>query len=160
MKYSNEKQVLDALKIKSWKKLSKEKFLEYVAIIPDASEEVRLKVLERLPECLGFTKDLLETMKAQQENIANHNTKVTEKIIESLNAIQKSLDNMGNKPKLNFKERQYICEKQMEIAKIYVALDSSNKDFLQKLWNGLVAFGGAALLLVGAVFGIKFIKGK
>ena len=129
-------------------------------MVPEVSEEARLKILEKLPECIDFAKELVATMKAQQENIAKHNTDITQNIIASLNAVQKSLESMGNKPDLTFEERKYFCDKQMEIAQMYIALNSTNKDFLQKLWKGVSTFGIVALFVIASVVGVRFLGGK
>lgn len=160
MKYTNESQVMDKLGIKSWRNLSKERFLEYIAVIPDVSEEVRLKIIEKLPECISFTKELVATMRVQHEKTLNENSKNTDGIINSLNAIQKSLDKISDRPELTFEDIKYICDKQMEIAKLYNELDKRNKDFLKYIWGGVVIFGIGVLAFIGSLLGNKYFGGS
>ena len=159
MRYESEEQLKKKLNIDSWRNLSKEKFLDYVAIIPDVSEEIRLKVLENLPELLNFTKDLTETMKFQQEKIINANLNTNNAVIKSLDNIQKSLDSFGNKPDLSKDDLRYIVDKQMELAKMYIEFNKEDKEFLKNIWSGVVKYGLAVLLFVGSILGIKYLNG-
>ncbi|KAF5041632.1 hypothetical protein DSECCO2_520970 [anaerobic digester metagenome] len=155
MRYDSEEQLKKKLKIDSWRNLSKEKFLDYIALIPNVSEEIQLKVLENLPECLSFTKDLTETMKFQLEKIVDENSNTTSSVIKSLDAIQKSLDSFGSKPELSNEDLRYIIDKQMELAKMYIELSKDDKEFLDKIWSGVVTFGVVVLLFIGAILGLK-----
>jgi hypothetical protein len=155
VRYDSEEQLKKKLKIDSWRNLSKEKFLDYIALIPNVSEEIQLKVLENLPECLSFTKDLTETMKFQLEKIVDENSNTTSSVIKSLDAIQKSLDSFGSKPELSNEDLRYIIDKQMELAKMYIELSKDDKEFLDKIWSGVVTFGVVVLLFIGAILGLK-----
>jgi len=113
----------DELGIESWDEFTQEKFLEYISMLPDISEETRLKVIEQMPNTLDFTRDLLKTMIVQQENILNSNNKSIEATINSLNSIQKTLDKLSDQPNLTKEDIKYIADKQMELAYMYKSLD-------------------------------------
>lgn len=161
LKYADEKQVLKALNIGSWRNLSKDTFMKYMALVPDIDKETQLRILEHAPEILSFTKDMVEAMRTQQESAINKATDVTNKTIEALNAIQENFENMGNAADLTFEERTYFCDKQMELAHLYMRLDETHKKSVgEYLKTGLAYVGGALLLVLSGLLGIKVFGGS
>jgi hypothetical protein len=153
----NEEQALKTLGIDSWRNLSKDKFLKYVTMVPDVSENVRLKVLDQLPGIMGFTKEFVQTIISEQRDITQKNSETTNIIIHSLEAIQSSIDQLSKQPNITFEQRQYFCGIQVEIAQIYLELDEHNKKFLSDIWDGVVKFGITVLGFVVLVLGGKFL---
>ncbi|MDR0861655.1 MAG: hypothetical protein LBN30_02630 [Oscillospiraceae bacterium] len=151
----NEKQTLKKLGIDAWDKLSREKFGNYIHLIPKVDKEVRLKILEQLPEILTFTTELVQTVVSAQRDITQKNHDTTSEVISALESILKSLDQLSQRPELTFEQIQYICDKQVEIAHLLVKLDENNKNFLVEVLKGVAGLGIAALAVIAVVFGAK-----
>lgn len=156
----NDNQVMEKLGINSWRELSREKFMDYVAIIPDVSEEVRIKVLEQFPECIKFTNDLIEAMKSQQSEAIASNEKLINNSMNSLDAIQKALEKLIDRPDLSSEDIRYICDKQLELAKLYIELCKTHSGFLENVLKNFATFGVVVLTFVASFLGIKFLRKK
>jgi O-phosphoseryl-tRNA(Cys) synthetase len=54
MTYKNEDELKKALEIDTWKNLSRDKLIKFVAMMPDMDKELALKVVEQFPEFKRF----------------------------------------------------------------------------------------------------------
>ena len=59
MRYNDEQSVMQDLGISSWRNLSKDKFMNFVAAMPDMTDEVRLKIIEQLHQFTQLCKEWL-----------------------------------------------------------------------------------------------------
>lgn len=150
----NEAKVMKKLKIKDWAELAKdkEKFSQYFSMLPELSEEIRLKVLDAIPEYIEFSKEVVQSIKYEVECIVHANTKTSDAIIESLNSIQKTLDSYANQENLTAEEKRYYCERQMELARMLIEFGKDNREFLKETLNSGLKYIGLALVSLVAIF--------
>lgn len=73
MTYKNEDELKKAREIDTWKNLSRDKLIKFVAMMPDMDKELALKVVEQFPEFKRFVSDALDVIEKRHEFTLNHN---------------------------------------------------------------------------------------
>lgn len=153
-----EQQVKDALKIDSFRNLTKEKIMEFTSLIPKLDKEVALNIINQFPAFAESSKIMLDQFK----NIctqALENAKDNQK--EVILAYRKIIDDLGeslNKDELTPDERNNIIEKMIEVADRMSAEDAENKQFLQKILKQGANLTLAVVFLGTAILGLD-VKG-
>lgn len=153
MKYNSEAAVLDALEMQSWRNLSKEKFFQFFAMMPDIHNEVALRLIGQLPEFVRFAgaalDDALDTYRAALS--ANDRSMEMANLVglERLAVLRTELDRY-----LSPEERKRVLDDIRDVHERAIERDAENKRFLDQQVTKLVgaAFSTviAALVFVGA----------
>lgn len=157
-KLLTEQQVKDALKIDSFRNLTKEKIMEFTSLIPKLDKEVALNIINQFPAFAESSKTMLDQFK----NIctqALENAKDNQK--EVILAYRKIIDDLGellNKDELTPDERNNIIEKMIEVADRMSAEDAENKQFLQNILKQGANLTLAVVFLGTAILGLN-VKG-
>ncbi len=153
--YNSESSLMETLGITSWRNLSKEKFIEFVSMMPDMSDEVRMKVIEQIPQFTQLCRAYIDSTAAAYNNMLEKNDRTTSALIEKIDNISDALKTELNKGDIPFENKKYIIDQLMEIAKIYDSMDERSKKFFDTTFGKvLIGFGSA----LGAV--IMFVGGK
>lgn len=155
MKYNTEQKVKDALKINSWQNLSKEKILEFVAMMPEVDVEVAKKIIEQFPEFIAFAKTVLENMKTVYLSANASNSENQKAINDNLNSLSKILDDQLNSTEITFEEKKYYIDKLFELSEMMINNDKENKKFLLEMFDKYST--SSTMLVVAAII---FIGGK
>jgi hypothetical protein len=140
------------LGIESWSNLPKEKFTTFFSMMPEMSDEVRLKIIEQMPQFNKLCIESLGAIKEFFEKMIDSNERITMALIKGIDSISEILSKELDKESLSTEERNNIIEKLMEIVKIYNEIHDRNKSFFDtaygKVITGIGLFLGAALILV------------
>lgn len=154
----SEEQVKNALKIDSFRNLSKDKIMEFVSLIPQMDREVAISIINQFPEYVDLATQMVDQLNVlcDRAMASNDNSQVAS--IESYKQILNELGKMLEDGKLTFEEKQQITDKMILVADKIAAKDTENKKWL----DGVMKFKGAvvvfALALGAAILGVN-IKG-
>lgn len=159
MQYNNETDILKALGMESWRNLSKDKFVQFLAMMPEMDKEVALKVISQFPEFTKFARSALEDTTKAFEGALDSNersqTKVYEIHLERLAILKAELDK-----ELTPDERMRVLDDIREVGESAAAKDTENKKFLAEQFTmkalsmavtvlALLVFVGARALIQG-----------
>lgn len=155
MKYKDEDEIKRALGIESWRNLSKDKMIRFVAMMPDMGTEVALKIVEQFPAFKDFALDVVEAMKKSHESTVSANAQSQEHVHRAFQDFRDTLKNELDKGDLTWEQRWKIIEKMQEAVREEAQKDSENKRFLDGALRKVLVLGGAAVAL-----GVAFVGGR
>ncbi|MEV7786575.1 hypothetical protein AB0O72_14390 [Streptomyces sp. NPDC088106] len=155
MGYKNEDEIKRALGIESWRHLSKEKMIRFVAMMPDMSTEVALKIIEQFPAFKDFAKDVVGVMEKAYESTLSANKQSQEHFHQACQEVREILRVELSKDNLSAEDKKFIIEQIQETLRMEFQKDSENKQFLSVNLKRVLAGAGAALAL-----GVAFVGGK
>lgn len=154
MKYTNELEIKKALGIDTWRNLSKDKMLQFAAMMPDMDKEVSLKLIEQFSTFKEFALETVNTIEKAQEAALADNRQSQDRVHQSFQQLREILkDELKND--LSWEQRSDIYDRLMDLSKMEFTKDSENKKFLKELvkYVGVTAVSAVAL-------GIVFVGGK
>lgn len=149
MTYENEGELKKALEIDTWRNLSRDKMIKFVAMMPDMDKELALKVVEQFPDFKRFVSGALDFIGQRYESALNHNKQSQESFYQSVRETREILKRELEKDDLTWEQKKYILDRIMDTVKLEPAKDSENKRFLDSLL-GKVTLVTAAAIAVGA----------
>ncbi|MDT2761438.1 hypothetical protein [Aerococcus urinaeequi] len=147
--------VKEALGLKDFRNLSKDKIMEFVSLVPNMDKEVAIEIIKQFPSFVDFANTAVGQLKLLvDESIkANDNSNST-----TLDAYRKILDELSillHKEHINEEERKWVIKEMSMIADKMADKDSENKAYLDNIikYGGSLAAG--ALVLGAAILGVK-----
>jgi hypothetical protein len=155
MRYKDEDEIKRALGIDSWRNLSKDKMIRFVAMMPDMGPEVALKIVEQFPTFKDFAQNVVDAMKQSHESTLSANKQSQEHIHRAYQDLRDILKSELDKGDLTWEQRRELIEKMQEVVREESQKDSENKRFLDGALNKVLALGGVALAL-----GVAFVGGR
>ncbi|MEW2632697.1 hypothetical protein AB0903_13820 [Streptomyces sp. NPDC048389] len=155
MRYKNEDQIKKALGIDSWRHLSKDKMVRFVAMMPDMSTEVALKIVEQFPAFKDFAKNAVDMMQKAHESTLTANERSQEHVHQAFREIREILSGELDKGDLTWEQRMYLLERIQETGRQQSQKDSENKKFLDGTLGKTLA--GAGVL---AALAVAFVGGR
>jgi hypothetical protein len=156
----NEQTALQQLGIESWRNLSKDKFKDFIAMMPDMSDETRMKIIEQLPQFTQLCNEWMATAKETYQQTLDANEKVTVALIEKIDSVRECISKELSKNDLTFEERKFIMEQLMGIAELYNKMDERSKEFFDTIFGKVLIGLGSVLGVVVLLVGGKFIVDK
>ena len=155
VRYVTEEKVKKALKIDSFRNLSKDKVMQFASMIPYMDKEVALAVIAQFPVYVDFAKTAIETYKNFCEQLLEKNSEALNAAIKGYQTILDSLSIRVASPNISEEERKSITEDMMAAAKEIAILYEKNTKFLERC-NKRLIYGVLGLgALVGAAVGIS-----
>lgn len=146
MTYKNEDKLKKALEIDTWKNLSRDKMIKFIAMMPDMDKELALKVVEQFPDFKRFVSDALDVIEKRHESTLSHNSQSQENFYQAMREIREILKRELEKDNLTWDQ------KKLEFAK-----DSENKRFLDSLFGRVTLVTAAGITVGAAVLGGKVL---
>ena len=104
-RYVNENAVKKALKIDSFRNLSKEKVMQFASMIPYMDKEVAMKVIDQFPVYADFGKAAIEQYTKTCDNILEKNKESQEAVIHGYQTILEVLAKKMDKENLTEEEK-------------------------------------------------------
>lgn len=147
---------LTPAKIASMKKLAESNFTKFAFAVQEMSSEVRIKLIEQLPEFRELAKQSLTTLSDAFEKTLDSNDTSEKEIYAGYRSLIDALLNMLNKENLSLDEQFAITNKIGEVNRELVEIDKTNKQFKLQMF-GKIATGAlvVAAVVVAAVAGGK-----
>lgn len=154
IKFPTEDSVKKALKINSFRELSKDKIMQFASMIPYMDKEVAIAVINQFPTYAEFVKAIISVYMETANRILEDNK---ESQMAAIRGYQTILDSLSNKlEESNTEEdRKSITNDMISVADKIAEIDEKNKKFLNKMVNKILAGVGIAVLAVGAGIGIS-----
>lgn len=159
MKLRDEESVMKVLEIDSWRNLSREKFMKFASLIPDANRETLEQIAKKMPLFVDFAKDVLDKTTNAFEISLESNKHNMSKLHESFSETRKILSIVLDKPDLSEIERVKAMDMLLELLEMEKQADKSNKEFISKCLQ-TVAYVGCGLLAYGLEFALKAFDKK
>ena len=155
MKYKDEDEIKRALGIDSWRHLSKDKMIRFVAMMPDMGTEVALKIVEQFPEFKDFALNVVDAMKKSHESTLSANKQSQEHVHRAFRDLREAIRNELDKGDLTWEQKRELIEKMQEAVREESQKDSENKRFLDGALKKVLVLGSAAVAL-----GVAFVGGR
>ena len=154
-RYINENAVKKALKIDSFRNLSKEKVMQFASMIPYMDKEVALKIIEQFPVYADFGRAAIEQYTKACDNILEKNEETQIAVIHGYQTILDVLAKKIEKEDLSEEERKAITEDMITVADKIAEADLNNKKFLEKMGHLALWGFGVAIVGLAAVLGVN-----
>lgn len=150
-RYTSEKQVLDVLKIDSFRDLSGDKCFQFVSMLPNIDKAVAIGIVNQFPAYAEFATNMVEQLNVMCDNVLKSNEASQKDAVDAYKMILNDLSENLKKGTFTFEEKQRITEQMIYVADRISAKDTENKEFLKKIFKyGAITVGvlaGAAVVL-------------
>ena len=152
-------EVKNALKIDSFRNLSKDKIMEFVSLIPNMDKEVAIKIIEQYPAFAKLSESMVAQLNKMCDTALEKNEESQRLTIHAYKQILDELSNQLHMEDISKEEREKITKQLIEIADKISVKDTENKEFIDKMVKYSTGFAIGALVLGAAILGVN-IKGK
>ncbi|OXZ31233.1 hypothetical protein B9N57_01445 [Finegoldia magna] len=152
-------EVKNALKIDSFRNLSKDKIMEFVTLIPNMDKEVAIKIIEQYPAFAKLSESMVAQLNKMCDTALEKNEESQRLTIQAYKQILDELSNQLHMEDISKEEREKITKQMIEIADKISGKDTENKAFIDKMVKYSTGFAIGALVLGAAILGVN-IKGK
>ncbi len=153
--YENESQIKKALDIDSWRNLSKEKLLSFIAEMPKMDKEVALKVIEQFPNFKELALGAFMMVKEHALTATQYGWKSQKRTFRIIERYQMTLERELEREGLTTEDRFALLSLMKEAVEVALKKDSEWKAHTLKV---LGTVGSLAALLV--LTGITALGGK
>ena len=152
-------EVKNALKIDSFRNLSKDKIMEFVSLIPNMDKEVAIKIIEQYPAFAKLSEAMVAQLNKMCDTALEKNEESQRLTIQAYKQILDELSNQLHMEDISKEEREKITKQMIEIADKISVKDTENKAFIDKMAKYSTGFAIGVVVLGAAILGVN-IKGK
>ncbi len=152
-------EVKNALKIDSFRNLSKDKIMEFVSLIPNMDKEVAIKIIEQYPAFAKLSESMVAQLNKMCDTALEKNEESQKLTIQAYKQILDELSNQLHMEDISKEEREKITKQMIEIADKISVKDTENKAFIDKMAKYSTGFAIGVVVLGAAILGVN-IKGK
>lgn len=152
-------EVKNALKIDSFRNLSKDKIMEFVSLIPNMDKEVAIKIIEQYPAFAKLSESMVAQLNKMCDTALEKNEESQRLTIQAYKQILDELSNQLHMEDISKEEREKITKQMIEIADKISVKDTENKAFIDQMAKYTVVCAIGALALGAAILGVN-VKGK
>lgn len=152
IKYRSEAAVKKALKIDSFRNLSKDKIMQFASMIPYMDKEVALAVINQFPTFADFGKTAISAYMQACDGLLAKNNESQQAVIKGYQTILDALAKRIEKEDISADERKSITEDMVAVADKIAIADLQNKKFLEKI--GTKVFWGITIVVAAVAAGI------
>ncbi len=154
-RYVNEAMVKQALKIDSFRNLSKDKVMQFASMIPYMDKDVAIAIINQFPVYADFGKAAIEQYTQICTNILAKNKESQDAVVKGYQTILDALSKRLEKEDISDEERKSITSDMIEVADKIAEADLNNKKFLDRIGNKILFGTLAVAAVVGAAIGIN-----
>lgn len=155
----SEEEVKTALKIDSFRNLSKNKIIEFVSLIPNMDREVAIKIIEQYPSFAKLSESMVTQLNKMCDIALQKNEESQKLTIQGYKQILDELSYQLRLDNLSKEEREKITEQMIDIADKISLKDTENKEFIDKMVKYGATVGLGLVILGAAILGVN-VKGK
>lgn len=159
IKYRSEEAVKKALKIDTFRNLSKDKVMQFASMIPYMNPEVAIAVINQFPVFADFGKTAISYYMQISDTILANNKESQAAAIKGYQTILDALSVRINNEGVSDEERKSITEDMITVADKIAEADYQNKKFLLKVGKYMVAGVLGVAALVGGAIGVSSMFG-
>ena len=154
-RYVSEASVKKALKIDSFRNLSKDKIMQFASMIPYMDKDVAIAVINQFPVYADFAKTAISSYTQMCDNILAKNNESQAAVIHGYQTILDALSKRMDTSCETEEDRRAITEDMISVADKIAQADLQNKKFLDKMGTKVVWGLAIAVAAVGAAIGIN-----
>lgn len=159
-KYLSEDAVKRALKIDSFRNLSKDRIMQFVSMIPYMDKEVAIAIINQFPTFADFGKTAISTYSQMCEDILEKNKESQAAAIQGHQKILDALSERMKQENVSEEERKAITNDMVSVADKIAEIDFQNKKFLDRMSTKVLAALTIIVALIGGALGIKSAIGS
>lgn len=154
-RYLSENDVKRALKIDTFRNVSKEKLMEFASMIPYMDKDVAISIINQFPVFADFGKIAISSYLEICNNILEKNNEIQLATVEGYKIILESLSNRMNKESLSEEERKLITNDMITVADKIAEVNIQNKKFLERMGTKVVFGILGVVAIIGAAIGVN-----
>ncbi|MCD8368662.1 MAG: hypothetical protein LUC48_11740 [Clostridiales bacterium] len=160
-RYVSEQAVKRALKIDTFRNLSKEKVMQFASMLPYMDKDVATAIINQFPVFADFGKIAVNSYMEQCDKLLESNNKSQAAVIHGYQTILDALVKRMDNPNITEDEVASITESMIEIADKIEEADLQNKKFLERMGTRIAFFALAAIAVLSAGVGVdSFISNR
>lgn len=158
--YISEETVKHALKIDSFRNLSKEKIMQFASMIPYMDKDVAIAIINQFPVFADFGKTAISTYMQMCDNILEKSQESHMTVIQGYQIILCGLSKRMESESVTEEDRKSITEDMISVADKIAEADLQHKKFLERMGKkAMIALLGVAAI-IGAGIGINSAFGE
>ncbi|SDB25229.1 hypothetical protein SAMN02910317_01225 [Ruminococcaceae bacterium FB2012] len=154
--YVTEQQVKEALKIDSFRNITKDKIMEFVSLIPNMDKDVALSIINQFPTYVDMVKCMTEQLGKTCEIAMSDNSANQSEVNSAYKTIIDSLAEALNREDITPEERDSITNKMIQVADKMAEKDSENKRFISCVVKNKQHFIIGLAVCGVAILGVNF----
>ncbi len=153
MTLDSEDAISEALGVSSLQALQAEQYPELVALLPEMSDELRLKLFELVPGFLQFSLDAMNAVEETFEKTIESNDRDQTELRESFKDLRDIFKGRLDREGISEKHERFLIRNLMDLQKMEVDADAENKKFLADQANAtrLAKMAHAAMPIIETV---------
>ena len=151
-RYISEEAVKHALKIDSFRNLSKDKIMQFASMIPYMDRDVAIAIINQFPVLADFGKTAISAYMQMCDNILEKSRESQMAVIQGYQTILCSLSKRMEAENITAEERKSITEDMILVADKIAEADLQYRKFLDRMGTkvllgilGIAAFVGAGI---------------
>ena len=148
MGYKKESQVLEALGIESFRNITKDKVIQLFSMMPDVDKDLQIKLVEQIPQLKDIVIANMDALKDAYHQALASNDSSQQQVADALQETRAIFNSELGKD-LSPEQRESIYLILMELAKMQIAKDSENKEFIEALFLNVAK---VTFVVIGATF--------
>lgn len=159
-RYLSEAAVKKALKIDSFRNLSKDKVMQFASMIPYMDKDVAMAIINQFPEFVEFGKMAISSYMQLCDTILEKNNECQVAVIKGYQTILDALSRKMEADDLSEESRKAITEDMIAVADKIAQADLQNKKFLDRMVSKGAWFILGIAAMIGAGIGINAVIGR
>ena len=153
-RYVSEEAVKRALKIDSFRNLSKDKIMQFASLIPYMDKEVAIAIINQFPEFADFGKTAISSYMQICDDILKDNKENQTAVIHGYQTILDALSQRMEIESITEEDRKSITEDMITVADKIALVDLQNKKFLDKMGTKILWGVLGVTAIIGAGIGV------
>lgn len=154
-RYVSEDAVKRALKIDSFRNMSKDKIMQFASMIPYMDKDVAIAIINQFPVFADFGKTVISHYMQVCDNILEKNKESHMAVIHGYQTILDALSKRMSAENITEEERKSITEDMVSVADKIAEADLQNKKFLDRMGTKVLLGVLSIFAIVGAGIGIN-----
>lgn len=158
-RYLSEDAVKHALKIDSFRNVSKDKIMQFASMIPYIDKEVAIEIINQFPIFADFGKTVISCYMQMCDNILEQNHENQMATIQGYQTILNALSKRMDVESITEEDRKSITEDMISVADKIAEINLQNKKFLDRIATKVLWGVLGVTAIVGAGIGINTFFG-
>lgn len=151
-RYVTEDAVKRALKIDSFRNLSKDKVMQFASMIPYMDKDVAIAIIGQFPRFADFGQAIVSSYMQTCDNILQSNKESQAAVIRGYQTILDALSKKLEAENIDTSERKAITEDMIAVADKIALADIQNKKFLDRMsTRALWLFAGITAAIAAGI---------
>ena len=151
----SEEQVKKALKIDSFRNLSKDKVIEFVSLIPRMDKDVAIAIINQFPAYGNFSINIISQLNVMCDRVLKSTDESHKTVIDSYKMTLTNLSEMQKSGNFTPEQQLEASRLMIEICDRISEIDADYRSYLERICRGSIAVLTGALVLGAAILGVS-----